>query len=158
MLFGVTNTPASYVSSVGRSFTPYRTRLVLRIWSGGKVHPLPLRAVWDTAADFVTVRASEANVYGFAPVPPVETLQTVGVGGTVAGVLTRISFQIDPLRDVGFSADCLVLPDAALPVTLLGNLFIRRNFNVQTVGERRTYFRLRDPAPDAVPIARFRNP
>ncbi len=158
MIFGVTNVPAAYRSSSGRLFTAYRTRLSLRLWSAGRAQRLPTRAVWDTAADFVTLRHSDAVRFGVPLPQPPEALTTLGVGGSVAGVVTRVGFQIEELRGPAFITDCLVLPDEALPLTLLGTLFVRRNFNVETRGERRAYFRLRDPAPDAVPAARLRTP
>jgi hypothetical protein len=59
------------------------------------------------------------------------------------------------LHSFAFRIDCQILFDADFTFPLLGNLFIRRNFNVQTQGERRTFFRLRDVAPDVVPVARL---
>ena len=56
---------------------------------------------------------------------------------------------------VGYGASPNEVIDRSLE---LGNIFVRRNFNVETRGERRTFFRLRSPAPDAVPAAQLRNP
>ena len=142
-------------------FTTHRVVPRLRLWIGGRRLPTAIPCLWDTAADFLTFSETAAVRIGLPFDRHGETISTTGVGGSVVGVLTRLRFQfdqIDPLRNTGFAADCLVLLGGAFPVPLLGNRFIRRNFNVQTLGERRTFFRLRDRAPDAVPVSQVRTP
>jgi hypothetical protein len=133
----------------------------LRVWAGGRRSAAALPAFWDTGADFITLSEAAATRLGCQPADPTETITTTGIGGPVAGSLLRVAFQLDqldPLRGIGFVADCIALSGSTFPVPLLGNLFVRRNFDIETLGERRTYFRLRDPAPDAAPVGSLGGP
>lgn len=161
MWFAIKNTPATFPTSAGRNFVSYRTRLSLRVWSSGRRIPSPVLALWDTGADFVVMSELAARRLGVPFDHATEAVSVSGSSGSSAGLLIRLGFQwdqVDALRGTGFVADCVVLLDSTLPVLLLGNLFVRRNFHTQTAGERRTFFRLRERAPDAVPAARLTAP
>jgi hypothetical protein len=158
MWFRVPTEEAIFRSSLGREFVTHRTVPRLRLWIGGRRLPSAVPFIWDTAADFLTMSETVATRLGIVFDRGGETITTSGIGGPLVGILTRLGFQfeqIDPLRHTGFIADCVVLLDSSFPVPLVGNLFVRRNFNVQTVGERRTVFQLREHAPDAVPVAQL---
>jgi hypothetical protein len=161
MWFRVPHAESSVRTSAGRVFTLPRPRLWVRVWSAGRRSPVALPAFWDTGADFVTLSEVVATRLGCQPAGPAETITTTGIGGSVAGTLFRLAFQLDqldPLRGINFLADCVILAGSTFPVPLLGNHFVRRNFDIETRGERRTYFRLRDPAPDAVLVGQLGGP
>ena len=159
MWFRVPAEEGAFRSAQGRAFTTYRTVPRLRLWVGGRRLPSAAPFIWDTAADFLTLSETVARALNVPFARRGDTITTSGIGGPLVSVLVRLHFQfdqIDVLRGIGFATDCVILLDSSFPVPLLGNLFVRRNFNVQTAGERRTYFRLREHAPDAVPVAELR--
>lgn len=155
-LFGVPGRDLSLTTSAGRSILIYRTELAIELWDGTRFDPVPRRALWDTGADFFTLSETIANLWGVNWRSGTEHLGTGGVGGSFAGVLIPLVFRLSRLRSVPFRVECQVLPGTAFRQPLLGNRFVRRNFNVETRGERRTYFLLRNPAPDAVTAAQLR--
>jgi hypothetical protein len=161
MWFRVPTEEALFRSSSGREFATHRVVPRLRLWVGGRRLPGAVPSVWDTAADFLTLSETAALSLGIEFDRASETITTSGIGGPLVGVFAPLRFQfdqIDTLRHTAFSLDCVVVLGTAFPVPLLGNLFVRRNFNVQTIGERRTFFRLREHAPDAVPATRLHAP
>lgn len=63
--------------------------------------------------------------------------------------------RLKALPDLAFRAECQVLLGSDFPRPLLGNRLVRRNFDVQTVGERRTFFKLRTDH-EGFPVGRLR--
>jgi len=155
-MFGVQARDLHLTTSLGRPITIYRTELAIEIWDGTRFDGTAGAALWDSGADFFTVSEWYADRWRINWRAGTEYLGTGGVGGPHAGVLIPLVIRLVRLRHVAFRVECQVLLGSDFPRPLLGNLFVRRNFNVETRGERRTYFRLRDPAPDAVPPARAR--
>jgi hypothetical protein len=153
-MFGVTGRELILVTSRGRSLRTFRTEVPILLWTGMRFGPLEKVCLWDTAADLLTVSERFARGEGI-PIPAgAEALSTSGISGSVGGVLVPLTFRFKYLPGVTFRAECQILLGSSFPHPLLGNHFVRRNFNVEARGERRTYFRLRDPAPDAVPGGR----
>jgi len=155
-LFGVPSRAVDILTSHGRR-TIYRTELVFRFWNGRRFGA-EVPGSWDTGADFFTISERFAAEHGIDWSGATEQLGSGGIGGSLGGVFVPLVIRLSRLRDLAFRVDCQILFDADFPQPLLGNRFVRRNFNVQLLGERRTFFRLRDPTPDAVPAAQLRAP
>lgn len=155
-LIGVTGRDLQLTTSLGRSITIYRTELGIEIWDGARFDGTAGVALWDSGADFFTVSEWYADRWGINWRSGTEYLGTGGVGGSHAGVLIPLVIRLVRLRHVAFRVECQVLVGSDFPRPLLGKKVVRCNFTVETRGERRTYFRLRDPAPDAVPAAQLR--
>jgi hypothetical protein len=152
-LFGVTGREVSVVTSAGRRLRILRTELLLQLRVGNQFGD-EIPALWDTGADFFTISEQFADEQGIEWQSATEQLGSGGTGGSLGGVFIPLVLRLRAVRDVVFRVDCQVLLGSDFPRPLLGNWFVRRNFDVETRGERRTYFRLRDPAPDAVPAGR----
>lgn len=156
LFFGVKGRPVALATSFGRRITVYRTELDLELWDGNRFDRTPRVALWDTGADFLTLSEAVADQWGVEWRSGTEYLGTGGVGGSFAGVLVPLVFRLVRLRSAPFRVECQVVPGTDFIQPLLGNHFVRRNFSVLARGERRTYFTLRDPAPDAVAAAQLR--
>jgi hypothetical protein len=157
-LFGVTDRAFRIATSLARSIVVHRTELGVEVWDGSRFDPIGGFALWDTGADFFTISEQFADQWGIDWRSSPEQLGAGGIGGSLGAVLVPLVIRLTRLRGVPFRVQCQVLLDSDFPQPLLGNLFVRRNFNVETRGERRTYFRLRDPAPDAVAASQLRTP
>jgi hypothetical protein len=155
-LLGITGREYQLAVSSGRSIRPFRTELVLQLWSGGRFGS-NVGALWDTGADLLTISEQFADDRGIDWQSAAESLGSSGTGGSLGGVLVTLTFRLLVLREVAFRVDCQVLIGSDFPRPLLGNRFGRRNFDVQTVGERRTFFKLRS-RNEGIPIARLRAP
>jgi hypothetical protein len=156
-MFGVTGREVVITTSTGRRVRVLRTELVLQLWTGSRFG-VETPGLWDTGADFFTVSEQFADERGIDWQSAPEQLGSGGIGGSLAGVFVPLVLRLQAIRDVAFRVDCQVLLGSDFPQPLLGNLFVRLNFNVETRGERRAYFRLRDPAPDAVPAGQLGGP
>ena len=154
--FGVTGRAVSLLTESGERIPTFRAELRMTLWNGQAFDSIGIRALWDTGADFVTLSEQTADDLGIDCTRAADRLGSVGTAGSSAGVLVPLVFQLAPIRDLAFRVQCQVLLGADFLPILFGNLFVRRNFNVQTAGERRTYFRLRERAPDAVSVAELR--
>lgn len=153
--FRITGRDVQLTTSQGRSITVVRTELEIEIWDGTRFDGTAGAAMWDTGADFFAVSEWYADRWGIDWRSGTEHLGTGGIGGSHTGVLIPLTIRLVRLRHTAFRVECQVLLGSNFPRPLLGNHFVRRNFNVETRGERRTYFRLRDPAPDAVTAAQL---
>jgi hypothetical protein len=152
-LFGVPGRAVEILTSRGRVVV-YRTELAFQFWDGRRFGA-EVPGLWDSGADFLTVSERFAAEHGLDWTGATEQLGSSGIGGSLGGVFVPVVIRLRRLRDLAFRLNCQILFDADFPQPLLGNLFIRRNFNVETLGERRTFFRLREPAPDTVPVAQL---